>query len=79
MAGTGFSQGQATAAVLWSSMGLTVALKGLVDALLWHVTAYRIVEQELGVRRERESRRTGSFVGGDKGGVRLFHVEVEGR
>ena len=28
---------------LWSAMGLTIALKGLVDALLWHTTARRII------------------------------------
>ena len=44
---TGLAPGEASAAVLWSSMGLTIALKGLVDALLWHSTAQRIVELEL--------------------------------
>ena len=62
---TGHSPHQVVSGLLWSSMGLTVALKGLVDALLWHVTSWRIVEQEKQLRRDTQVSHGGDKTGGD--------------
>ena len=73
---TRLQPGQGGAAVLWSSMGLVIALKGLLDSLLWHTTARRIVEMELSCRR---SARSSAFFFGDGGGAVAAGFSAEKR
>lgn len=47
--------GQTSAAVLWSSMGLVIASKGATNALLWHLTARRFVQQVRGFGKGGDS------------------------